>query len=188
MQHPTVRRATVHQDTVRQDIVRAGTLQASATESGLAPAGALRASSFRRIRTALTAGLFTLAGSLLTAGAIPQPALSQATTALPADQGSKGAQVYCFMRKAGNNHEVSWTAAYALIRRQSASLFKTSPQHGAVMITEAVVNNPDAFPDCGQYLGALFGSENPAPAAPAVTSSGPVPIQGGMTREERYNN
>ncbi len=92
------------------------------------------------------------------------------------------------MRKAGNNHEVSWTAAYALIRRQSASLFKTSPQHGAVMITEAVVNNPEAFPDCGQYLGALFGSENPSPAAPAVTSSGPVPIQGGMTREERYNN
>lgn len=173
MQHPTVRRAADRRDTVRPATVRAG---------------ALRASSYGRIRTALTAGLFTLAGSLLTAGAIPQPALSQATTALPADQGSKGAQVYCFMRKAGNNHEVSWTAAYALIRRQSASLFKTSPQHGAVMITEAVVNNPDAFPDCGQYLGALFGSENPAPAAPAVTSSGPVPIQGGLTREERYNS
>ena len=139
------------------------------------------------LRTAsVAAGLFTLAATLLTAGTLPQPALGQAAVALPEDQGSKGAQVYCFMRKAGNNHEVSWTAGYALLRRQSASLFKTSPEHGAVMITEAVVNNPGAFPDCGQYLGALFGSEKPP--APAVTSSGPVPIQRGMTREERYNN
>ena len=80
------------------------------------------------LRTAsVAAGLFTLAATLLTAGTLPQPALGQAAVALPEDQGSKGAQVYCFMRKAGNNHEVSWTAAYALLRRQSASLFKTSP-------------------------------------------------------------
>jgi hypothetical protein len=51
---------------------------------------------------------------------------------------------------------VSWTAAYALIKRQSASLFKTSPEHAAVMITEAVVNNPGSFPDCGKYLGDLY--------------------------------
>ena len=25
------------------------------------------------------------------------------------------------------------------------------------MITEAVVEDPDSFPDCGQYLGDLFG-------------------------------
>jgi hypothetical protein len=60
------------------------------------------------------------------------------------------------MRGSGNSHEVSWTAAYALIKRQSASLFKTSPEHAAVMITEAVVNNPGSFPDCGKYLGDLY--------------------------------
>jgi hypothetical protein len=60
------------------------------------------------------------------------------------------------MRSSGNSHDVSWTAAYALIKRQSASLFKTSPEHAAVMITEAVVNNPGSFPDCGKYLGDLY--------------------------------
>jgi hypothetical protein len=70
--------------------------------------------------------------------------------------GAKGAQVYCYMRSSGNSHEVSWTAAYALIKRQSASMFKTSPEHAAVMITEAVVNNPGSFPDCGKYLGDLY--------------------------------
>jgi hypothetical protein len=72
--------------------------------------------------------------------------------------GEKGAQVYCFMRNSGNNHSVSWIAAYALIKRQSASLFKTSPEHAAVMITEAVVQNPGTFPDCGKYLGDLYAS------------------------------
>ena len=46
----------------------------------------------------------------------------------PSGPAGKGAQVYCFMRNSGNNHEVSWLAAYALIKRQSASLFKTSPK------------------------------------------------------------
>ena len=70
--------------------------------------------------------------------------------------GAKGAQVYCFMRNNGNDHLVSWNAAYSLIKRQSASLFRTSPEHAAVMITEAVVNNPGSFPDCGKYLGDLY--------------------------------
>lgn len=70
--------------------------------------------------------------------------------------GNKGAQVYCYMRNNGNIHEVSWAAAYALVKRQSANLFKTSPEHAAVMITEAVVQNPNAFPDCGRYLGDLY--------------------------------
>jgi hypothetical protein len=70
--------------------------------------------------------------------------------------GAKGAKIYCYMRSAGNTHKVSWEAAYALIKRQNASLFKTSPEHAAVMITEAVVNNPSAFPDCGKFLGDLF--------------------------------
>ena len=30
----------------------------------------------------------------------------------------KGAKIYCFMRSSGNDHEVSWNAAYALIKRQ----------------------------------------------------------------------
>ncbi|WP_225322893.1 DUF6554 family protein [Synechococcus sp. RSCCF101] len=76
-----------------------------------------------------------------------------------ADTGSKGAQVYCYMRTAGNGHEVSWNAAYALIKRQGSGMFKPSPEHAAVMITEAVVNDPDGFPECGRHLGALFGGD-----------------------------
>jgi hypothetical protein len=89
-------------------------------------------------------------------------ALAQATVqaAAPVPEsvvaGNKGAQVYCFMRNNGNIHEVSWAAAYALVKRQSASLFKTSPEHAAVMITEAVVQNPSLYPDCGRYLGDLY--------------------------------
>ena len=89
--------------------------------------------------------------------------------------GGKGAQVYCFMRSAGNSHDVSWVAAYALIKRQSASMFKTSPEHAAVMITEAVVQNPGSFPDCGKYLGSLFeksATRDAAAAAAAAAGSG----------------
>jgi len=110
----------------------------------------------------------------------------------PSDAAGKGAQVYCFMRNSGNNHEVSWLAAYALIKRQSASMFRTSPEHAAVMITEAVVNNPGTFPDCGRYLGDLYrrgqptsGTSESAPMAPAGGKA-----EGGstMTRGDRYNN
>ena len=73
--------------------------------------------------------------------------------------GGKGAKIYCFMRSNGNNHEVSWDAAYAVIKRQSNNLFKTSPKHAAVMITESVVNNPTDYDNCGSFLGDLFGSE-----------------------------
>ena len=108
----------------------------------------------------------------------------------PTDAAGKGAQVYCFMRNSGNNHEVSWLAAYALIKRQSASLFKTSPEHAAVMITEAVVQNPGTFPDCGKYLGDLYASaaqeqqqkqQQQREAASSTTSS-----EAGATRGERY--
>ncbi len=74
--------------------------------------------------------------------------------------GAKGAKIYCFMRESGNDHDVSWNAAYAVIKRQSNSLFKTSPTHGAVMIIESVVQNPNEYDDCGNYLGDLFGGEN----------------------------
>ena len=73
------------------------------------------------------------------------------------DTGEKGAEIYCFMRNAGNEHEVSWQSSYEVMKRQSSSLFKTSPKHGAVMIIEAVVNNPTSYKNCGQYLGDLFG-------------------------------
>ncbi|MFM2079933.1 MAG: hypothetical protein RLZZ124_295 [Cyanobacteriota bacterium] len=86
--------------------------------------------------------------------------------------GGKGAQMYCFMRGAGNSHEVSWVAAYALIKRQSASMFKTSPEHAAVMITEAVVQNPGSFPDCGKYLGSLFEKAAAREAAAAAAAAG----------------
>ena len=69
----------------------------------------------------------------------------------------KGAKIYCFMRSSGNDHNVSWNAAYAVIKRQGVQIFKTSPEHAAVIITEAVVQDPGNFPDCGRYLGDLFG-------------------------------
>lgn len=100
--------------------------------------------------------------------------------------GAKGAQVYCYMRSNGNIHEVSWMAAYALIKRQSASLFKTSPEHAAVMITEAVVQNPAGYPDCGRYIGDLYNRRiiyvNPAPAG----VSGSAGSSSTPARSERY--
>ena len=72
----------------------------------------------------------------------------------------KGAKIYCFMRSSGNDHKVSWNAAYAVIKRQRSGLFKTSPEHASVMITEAVVQDPGNFPDCGQFLGDLFGGKH----------------------------
>jgi hypothetical protein len=85
--------------------------------------------------------------------------------------GNKGAQIYCFMRSNGNIHEVSWAAAYALVKRQSASLFKTSPEHAAVMITEAVVQNPNSYPDCGRYLGDLYTRRRTVMITPAATAA-----------------
>lgn len=113
--------------------------------------------------------------------------------------GTKGAQVYCYMRSNGNSHEVSWAAAYSLIKRQSASMFKTSPTHAAVMITEAVVQNPNTFPNCGRYLGDLYSARvstvTDTPATPPSDGPTALPVQpssqagqGGMTRSERYGN
>ena len=89
------------------------------------------------------------------------PLAGMLLAAAPAEAASanskKGAQVYCYMRSNGNDHAVSFEASYALIKRQSSGLFKTSPEHAAVMITETVVEEPDSYPDCGRYLGDLFG-------------------------------
>jgi len=90
-------------------------------------------------------------GLALSAGA----AASLANPAQAVDPpGAKAAQVYCFMRNNGNNHEVSWAAAYGVIK-QTTGVFKPPPERAAVMITEAVVYNPASFPDCARYLGDL---------------------------------
>ena len=100
------------------------------------------------LRTRL-AVLLPLAGMLLAAA--PVEAAS--------NDSKKGAEIYCFMRSKGNDHSVSFEASYALIKRQSRGVFKTSPEHAAVMITETVVEEPGSYPDCGQYLGDLFGGK-----------------------------
>ena len=85
--------------------------------------------------------------------------LNTAGQAAVNDTGHKGAEIYCFMRNSGNEHEVSWNASYAVIKRQKTNtIFKTSPEHGAVMIIEAVVQNPSKYKNCGRHLGDLFGS------------------------------
>ena len=103
-------------------------------------------------------------------------ALSGVTSPLQAAEAGnkKGAKIYCFMRSSGNNHEVSWNAAYAVIKRQRSGLFKTSPEHASVMITEAVVNDPGSFPDCAQFLGDLFGGNTQPATASTLGNSSPV--------------
>ena len=101
-------------------------------------------------------------------------AVSSVTPAVQAGEPTeeKGAKIYCFMRSSGNDHKVSWNAAYAVIKRQGSGMFKTSPEHASVMITEAVVKDPGNFPDCGQFLGDLFGGKTePATAASLGNSS-----------------
>lgn len=150
-------------------------------------------------RTAAAAPLApsALAAGLLAAAWILFP-LNPTRAGSTADgTGSKGAQVYCFMRSNGNNHSVSWNAAYALIKRQSGGMFRTSPEHAAVMITEAVVQNPGSYPDCGRFLGDLFtptppmaegNSSSPSSNNPnGRMNSGPSGL-GGMTRSDRYGS
>jgi len=125
------------------------------------------------------------AGTLLSLGLAGIPVHSRTHAS-----GEKGAQVYCFMRSNGNSHEVSWAAAYALIKRQNAGLFKTSPENAAVLITETVVQNPNANPDCARYLGDLYRRKASVSAAKVET----VPVQGSgtsatvpMPRSDRYS-
>lgn len=139
----------------------------------------------------LSRSLPLLAAALLTALSVGTQAPATAQTAAETP-GAKGAQVYCFMRANGNNHDVSWMAAYALIKRQSASMFRTSPEHAAVMITEAVVQNPTSFPDCGRYLGDLYnrrvqGSASVDGSTPPTGSPAPAGA-GAMTRGERFGS
>ena len=114
--------------------------------------------------------------SLRTNLAVLLPVAGMLLAAAPAQAASnvsaqKGAQVYCYMRSNGNDHAVSFEASYALIKRQSNGLFKTSPEHAAVMITETVVEEPGSYPDCGRYLGDLFGSQSSGRSSSARNSS-----------------
>ena len=60
------------------------------------------------------------------------------------------------MRKAGNDHESSWEAAYSYIKRQKGGFFKTSPQQAATQLVETVVREKDKFSDCVEYLDRLY--------------------------------
>ena len=119
--------------------------------------------------------------SLRTRLAVLLPLAGMLFAAAPVEAAStdskKGAQVYCYMRSNGNDHAVSFEASYALIKRQSSGVFKTSPEHAAVMITETVVEEPGSYPDCGRYLGDLFGRKSSKKSSSAastniITSSG----------------
>jgi hypothetical protein len=146
-----------------------------------------------RLPVSLRSPLLSLLAVGATSLGLLAPPSGASAQAAPGDgPGAKGAQVYCFMRNNGNDHTVSWNAAYALIKRQSASMFRTSPEHAAVMITEAVVNNPGTFPDCGRYLGDLYRRGQPAAAsseaAPAAPAGGRAESSNTMTRGDRYSN
>ena len=114
--------------------------------------------------------------SLVLSAAALIGALSSITSPLQAAGATevKGAKIYCFMRSSGNDHKVSWNASYAVIKRQRSGLFKTSPEHASVMITEAVVNDPGSFPGCGQFLGDLFGGNTQPATASNLGNSSPV--------------
>ena len=146
-------------------------LRASLLGVSLLRATLLRERSPRRAAPRALGLVLLTSGYLALAAGIPGRAADNSA-------GAKGAQVYCIMRSNGNNHQVSWDAAYALIKRQSASLFKTSPEHGAVMITEAVVQSPGTYPDCARYLGDLYAK--PATAAAAAPSQ----ASGGQSRSQ----
>ena len=69
---------------------------------------------------------------------------------------TNGADIYCFMRNGGNTHEPSWEAAYEFIKTKKQGLFKTSPKQAASLIVEEVVQNPNKYEDCINYLGDLY--------------------------------
>ena len=113
--------------------------------------------------------------SLRTRLAVLLPLAGMLLVAAPVEAAStdskKGAQVYCYMRSNGNDHSVSFEASYALIKRQSSGVFKTSPEHAAVMITETVVEEPGSYPDCGRYLGDLFGRRTSKKSSSSTSTS-----------------
>ena len=75
---------------------------------------------------------------------------------------TNGADIYCFMRNGGNTHEPSWQAAYQFIKSKQQGLFKTSPKQAASLIVEEVVQDPNKYEDCINYLGDLYRGESEA--------------------------
>ena len=69
--------------------------------------------------------------------------------------GSFGAEIFCAMRDAGNDHESSWEAAYTYIKKQKGGLFKISPKNAATQITETVIREREKFSYCVEYLDNL---------------------------------
>ena len=68
---------------------------------------------------------------------------------------SFGAEIFCAMRDAGNDHESSWDAAYSYIKKQKGGLFKISPKNAAAQITETVIREREKFSYCIEYLDNL---------------------------------
>ncbi len=66
-----------------------------------------------------------------------------------------GAEIFCTMRDGGNDHESSWEAAYAYIKKQKGGIFKVSPKNAAAQITETVIREKDKFGYCVEYLDNL---------------------------------
>ena len=68
---------------------------------------------------------------------------------------SFGAEIFCTMRDGGNDHESSWDAAYAYIKKQKGGFFKVSPKNAAAQITETVIRDKEKFSYCVEYLNNL---------------------------------
>ena len=68
---------------------------------------------------------------------------------------SFGAEIFCTMRDGGNDHESSWDAAYAYIKKQKGGLFKVSPKNAAAQITETGIREREKFSYCVEYLDNL---------------------------------
>ena len=76
-------------------------------------------------------------------------------TAPRVNASSFGAEIFCSMRDAGNDHESSWDAAYTYIKKQKGGLFKVSPKNAAAQITETVIREREKFSYCVEYLDNL---------------------------------
>jgi len=109
---------------------------------------------------------------------------------------TNGADIYCFMRNGGNNHEPSWQAAYQFIKNKKQGLFKTSPKQAASFIVEEVVQDPVKYSDCINYLGDLYtGDSTPLDVEDKISTQDKPPeiienidespTKGGYT--DRYN-
>ena len=76
-------------------------------------------------------------------------------TASKVNASSFGADIFCSMRDAGNDHESSWDAAYSYIKKQKGGIFKVSPKNAAAQITETVIREKEKFMYCVEYLDNL---------------------------------